>query len=112
MGGLGERSPLTGPSISCYELWHQKGAIIFFSNTWQMMHFLNPLHAMIPKILFSFFFAEFGIRVTSGVVSVGFWGGCQLRPFGGREGSSQRVVSHPPPPELKTRPPMWFSDSP
>ena len=46
-----------------------------------MMIFLNPLDALIPKIPFSFF-AEFGIRVTSGTlgsVSVGFWG----RPGGG-----------------------------
>ena len=47
----------------------------FFSpNTWQMMTFLKPLDALIPKVPF-LFFAEFRVRVTSGAqrsVSVGF----------------------------------------
>ena len=49
----------------------------FAPNPWQMMTFLNPLDALIPEIPFSFFFAEFSVRVTSGArgsVSVGFWG--------------------------------------
>ena len=37
----------------------------FPPNPWQMMTFLNPLDALIPKIPFSFF-AEFGVLVTSG----------------------------------------------
>ena len=53
-------------------------------NIWQMMTFLNPLDALIPKIPFSFF-ADFWVWVTSeawGSVSVGFWGSRQLSPFG------------------------------
>ena len=49
----------------------------FPPNPWQMMLFLNPLDALIPKIPFSFF-AEFWVWVASearGSVSVGFWGG-------------------------------------
>ena len=51
----------------------------------QMMIFLNPLNALIPKIPFSFFFAEFWVRATpgpAGSVSVGFWGARQLSPWG------------------------------
>ena len=47
---------------------------IFPPNTWQMITFLNPVDALIPKIPFSFF-AKFWVRVTSGArgsVSVGF----------------------------------------
>ena len=43
-------------------------------NPWQMMTFLTPLNALIPKTPFSFF-AEFRVRATSGArgsVSVGF----------------------------------------
>ena len=46
------------------------------TNTWQVMSFLNPLDALIPKIPF-LFFADFSVWVTSeaqGSVSVGFWG--------------------------------------
>ena len=50
-----------------------KGAENFFERSkWskkfplrQMMTFLNPLDALIPKIPFSFF-AEFGVQVTTG----------------------------------------------
>ena len=52
------------------------GQIFFSPNIWQMMLFLNPLDALIPKIPFSFF-ADFWVWVTSearGSVSVGFWG--------------------------------------
>ena len=62
----------------------------FSPNIWQMMTFLNPLDALIPKIPFSFF-AEFWVRVTSeaqGSVSVGFWGSRQLSPFSGGGGGS------------------------
>ena len=58
---------------------------LFSPNIWQMMTFLNPLDALIPKILF-FFFADFWVWVTSGAqgsVSVGFWGSRQLSPFWG-----------------------------
>ena len=74
----------------------------FFSpNTWQMMTFLNPLNALIPKIPFSFF-ADFWVWVTSearGSVLVGFWGSRQLSPFwgGGGGGSSQGDLSTPLP---------------
>ena len=57
--------------------------IFFPPNIWQMMIFLNPLDALIPKISFSFF-ADFWVRVTSeawGSVSVGFWGYRQLSPL-------------------------------
>ena len=53
----------------------------FFSpNIWQLMTFLNPLDALIPKIPFSFF-ADFWVWVTSearGSASVGlsFWNPC------------------------------------
>ena len=78
-----------------------------------MMTFLNPLDALIPKIPFSFF-PDFWVWVTSearGSVSVGFWGSCQLSPFGG--GSSQGLYrAPPPPPETKTRPPKpWIPGS-
>ena len=76
---------------------------IFFSpNTWQMMTFLNPLTALIPKIQFSFF-ADFGLWVTSearGSVSVGFWGSRQLSAFGGG-GLASGLYRPPPPPQLK-----------
>ena len=52
----------------------------FSANAWQMITFLNPIDALIPKIPFSFF-AVFWVQVTSGArgsVSVGFWGPCQL----------------------------------
>ena len=82
----------------------------FFSpNVWQMMTFLNPLDALIPKIPFSFF-AFFWVWVTSealGSVSVGFWGSRQLSLFWGRGGgSSQGALSHPPPLQLKARLPI------
>ena len=53
-------------------------------NTWQMMPFLNPLDALIPKSHYHFC-ANFWVRVTSeaqGSVSVGFWGSRELSPFG------------------------------
>ena len=53
-------------------------------NTRQMMTFLNPLNALIPKSHFHFF-AEFRVRVTSGArgsVLVGFFFG-----GGGRQSS-------------------------
>ena len=65
----------------------EDGQNVFSSSIWQMMVFLNPFDAMIPKILFSFF-AHFWVRVTSearGSVLGGFWGVRQLSPFwGGR----------------------------
>ena len=81
---------------------------MFFSpNIWQMMTFLNPLDALIPKIPFSFF-PDFWVWITSkawGSDSVGFWGSRQLSPFWGGGGSGRRALSTPPPPETKTRPP-------
>ena len=73
----------------------------FFSpNALQMMTFLNPLDALIPKIPCSFF-ASFWVWVTSearGSVSVGFGGSGQLSPFEGGGGSSQGALSTPPSP--------------
>ena len=49
----------------------------FPQNTGQMMAFLNPINALIPKIPCSFF-AQIWVRVTSGArgsVSVGLGGG-------------------------------------
>ena len=63
-----------------------------------MMTFLNPLDALIPKIAFSFFSADFWVLVTSearGSVSLGFWGSHQLSPFWAGEGSSQGALSTP-----------------
>ena len=63
-----------GPSALSSAPW------LFSPNPWQMMTFLNPLDALVPRISFSFF-AEFSVRVTSGA-----WGsvsgGCF---FGARE---------------------------
>ena len=83
---------------------------------WQMMTFLNPLDALIPKIPFSFF-PDFWVWVTSearGSVSVGFWGSCQLSLFlgGGPAGGLYR----PPPPPQKRKPGLpscidhWMTD--
>ena len=56
----------------------------FPPNTWQMMTFLNPLDALVPKTPF-LFFAEFWVQVTSGAwgsVSVGFLGAVNGAFFG------------------------------
>ena len=63
----------------------KNGQNFFSPNTWQIMTFLNPLDALIPKIPFSFF-ADFWVWVTSearGSVSIGFWGSRQLSAFWG-----------------------------
>ena len=70
-----------------------------FYQIWQMMTFLSPLDALIPKIPFSFF-ADFWVWVTSeaqGSVSVGFWGSCQLSPFLEEGGGLARGLYRPPP---------------
>ena len=70
------------------------------------MTFLNPLDALIPKIPFSFF-PDFWVRVTSearGSVSVGFWGSCQLSPFG--RGPAGGLYRPPPPRKRKPGLPM------
>ena len=77
--------------------------LFFSSNIWQMMTFLNPLDALIPKIPFSFF-PDFGVWVTSktwGSDSVGFWGPCQLSPFWGRGGVRPEGSIDPPPPRKR-----------
>ena len=94
---------------------------LFFSpNAWQMMTFLNPLDALIPKIPFSFFARIFGSGNFRGPgVSLGRNLGVPSIFFGGGDGgSSQRAVSIPPPPrrppfppELKARPPLCFQNS-
>ena len=79
---------------------HQNGHFFFPPNTWQMMTFLNPLDALIPKIPFSFF-TDFWVWVTSearGSVSVGFWGSRQLSPFLGTGGLARGLYLPPPPP--------------
>ena len=55
-GGSGKRAQLTGLLIGCYELWRQRHRNFFLKmvkqfspNIWQMMTFLNPLDALIPK---------------------------------------------------------------
>ena len=58
---------------------------LFSPKTRQMMIFLNPLDALIPKIPFSFF-ADFWVWVISearGSVSAGFLGSRQLSPLWG-----------------------------
>ena len=63
------------------------------------MTYLSPLD-LIAKITFSFF-AEFGVRVTSGAqgsVAVGFLGGLSIEPFFGVEGGLVRGLYRPPPP--------------
>ena len=71
--GFRKRAQLTGPLISYYELWRRRrpkllsmrvGQFFFPSNTGQMMTFLNPLDALIPRIPFSFS-VEFWVWVTS-----------------------------------------------
>ena len=57
-------------------------------NTWQLMMFLDPLDALIPKIPFSFF-AEFRVRATSGAPGVSLsriLAGPSIGPFGGGGG--------------------------
>ena len=78
----------------------------FFSpNTWQMMTFLNPLDALIPKIPFSLF-ADFWVWVTSearGSLLVGFRGSRQLSPpWEGGGGLARGLYRPPPPPSLKS----------
>ena len=72
----------------------------FLTNIWQMMTFLNPLDALIPKIPFSIF-ADFWVWVTSeawGSVSVGFLGVLSIEPFWGRGGGAcQGALLDPPP---------------
>ena len=114
-GRFGKGAQLTGPLISDFELWRQRRQKILVSfengqflspNPWQMMTFLNPLDALIPKIPFSFF-AEFWVRVTSGAwgsVPAGFCGGPSIEPFlgDGGEGGVQADASPrntPKPPE-------------
>ena len=80
---------------------------MFPPNTWQMMTFLNPLDALIPEIPFSLL-CRFWVQVTceaQGSVSVALWGGGASTFFFG-QGSGQRAVLTPAPPELKGRPPM------
>ena len=69
-----------------------------------------PQRADSKNPIFIFFFADFGVRVTSeaqGSVSVGFWGSSQLSPFWGRGESSQGALSTPPPPNCKPGCPFW-----
>ena len=57
--GYGKRAQLTAPFVSFF-FEHQKWSIFSSPNPWQMMAFLNPLDALIPKISFSFFCRIFG----------------------------------------------------
>ena len=73
----------------------------FSPNIWQMMTFLNPLDALIPKIPVSFF-AGFWVTSEARVsVSVGFWGSRQLSLFGGGGGLA-RGLYRPPPRSLES----------
>ena len=61
----------------------ENGQKKFSPNPWQMMTFLNPLNALIPKIPFSIF-ADFWVWVTSGAqgsVLVVFLGAPSIEPF-------------------------------
>ena len=82
--------------------------IQFFSpNIWQMMTFLDPLDALIPKKSHFHFLPIFGVWVTSearGSVSVRFWGSRQLSPFWG--GGLAKGLYRPPPLQFKARPPQ------
>ena len=64
----------------------------FFSpNIWQIMTFLNCLHALVQKITFSF--SDSLVSVISDAqrsLSVGLHGSCQWSPFGG--GSGRRAL--------------------
>ena len=85
--------------------------VLKWPNAWQMMTFVNPLDALIPKIPFSFF-AAFRVHVTSGAwgsVSVGLGGGGrQLRPVWGRGRVKPEGLYRPPCPclEMEARPPQ------
>ena len=69
-GGSGKGAPLAGLLISYYEVWCQRrrknllsirnGQFFFSPNICQMMTFLSPLDALIPKSPFSFFCGIFG----------------------------------------------------
>ena len=62
-------------------------------NTWQMMFFLNPFDALIPKIQFSFF-ANFGSESRLSVL-LGIRGSCQFSPFWERGGSNHEALLTP-----------------
>ena len=64
-----------------------------------MMTFLNPLNALSPKILFSFFLPNVGSRspLDPGGQSRWDFGGPSIEPSLVEDGSSQRAVSTPPP---------------
>ena len=64
-GTINQLSSILAPKIFFST---KKWSKIFSSNTWQMMIFLNPLDALIPKIPFSFF--------------ADFWSGSPPRPGG------------------------------
>ena len=79
----------------------------FFSpNTWQMMTFLNPLDAVIPKIPFSFF-VDFWVWVTSEApeVSLGrILGVLSIEPLLGGGGPATGLYQPPPPIESPSAP--------
>ena len=79
-------------------------------NTWQMMTFLNPLDALIPKIPFSFFCRSLGAGHLWGPrVSLGrILGGPSVEPppfLWGGGGPARGLYRHPPP-QLKACPPQ------
>ena len=108
-GGDWEKGSVSqAPLVSYYELLRriEIGQFFFSPNIWQMMTFLNPLDALIPKIPFPFF-ADFRVWVTSearGSVSVGFWGSCQLSPFWGRGCLARGLYQPPPAPPMHCKP--------
>ena len=109
--GVGKRAPLTGPLTSYYELRRlflsiEKMVSIFFPpNIWQMMTFLNPLDALIPKIPFSFFAEILGLGHLRGPgISLGrILAVLSIEPLGGGGGGlgSQGALLTPPPLQLK-----------
>ena len=97
------------------QLWDKKWAKNGTKMCLQMITFLSPLNALIPKLPFSFL-ADFLVWLTSkawGSISVGFRGSRQWSPFLG-EREVQLGGSNDPPPssiERPTAPELWPSMS-
>ena len=71
----------------------EKGSKIFPPNMWQMMTFLNPLDALIPKIPFHFFCRFLGLghlRGRQGVRLGRILGVPSIEPFLGEGGGLAR----------------------
>ena len=79
-------------------------------NAWQMMIFLNPLNALIPKSYFHFL-PIFGPGSSLGLgVRLGrILGGPSIEPFLGEGGGLARGLYAPPPPPGKEGAPLGLS---